>query len=65
MESQPMITQQERKILQLISLMKKNKEIGEELFISPHTVKNHKANLIRKLNLKSSSELLIYSFSVV
>jgi DNA-binding CsgD family transcriptional regulator len=60
--TQPRLTPQEKKILYLVSLRKKNKEIGEELFISPHTVKNHKANVIRKLNLKSNAELLVYTF---
>lgn len=59
--SQEKITNQESKILYLLSLLKTNIEIGELLFISPNTVKNHKANIIRKLNLKSSIDLLSYS----
>jgi len=59
--NQEKITNQESKILGLLSQLKTNSEIGETLFISPNTVKNHKANLIRKLNLKSSRDLLFYS----
>ena len=59
--SQEKITNQESKILHLVSLLKTNREIGELLFISPNTVKNHKANIIRILNLKSSRDLLFYS----
>jgi DNA-binding CsgD family transcriptional regulator len=61
LNNQEKITNQESKILHLISQLKTNSEIGELLFISPNTVKNHKANIIRKLNLKSSRDLLIYS----
>jgi DNA-binding CsgD family transcriptional regulator len=61
LNNQEKITNQESKILHLISQLKTNSEIGELLFISPNTVKNHKANIKRKLNLKSSRDLLIYS----
>jgi DNA-binding CsgD family transcriptional regulator len=61
LSNQENITNQESKILHLLSLLKTNSEIGELLFISPNTVKNHKANIIRKLNLKSTRDLLFYS----
>lgn len=40
------LTEQERKVFELIQKGKQNKEIADMLFISPNTVKNHKANLI-------------------
>lgn len=46
------LTSTERKILKLISRWKSNKEISEELFISPRTVGNHRTNVATKLNLK-------------
>jgi DNA-binding CsgD family transcriptional regulator len=54
---------QEKKILHLVSLGLKSKQIAEKLFISPHTVKNHKSNICLKLNLKTTAELYIYAFS--
>jgi DNA-binding NarL/FixJ family response regulator len=54
---------QEKKILHLVSLGLKSKQIAEKLFISPHTVKNHKSNICLKLNLRSTTELYFYAFS--
>lgn len=54
---------QEKKILNLVSKGLKSKAISETLFISPHTVKNHKSNICLKLNLKTTTELYIYAFS--
>lgn len=54
---------QEKKILQLISIGFKSKQIAEKLFISPHTVKNHKSNICLKLNLRTTAELYFYVFS--
>ena len=41
----------EYKIIDLISKQKKSKEIGALLFISDKTVRNHRYNIIKKLNL--------------
>lgn len=62
-EAESILTMQERKILRLAILGFMNKEIGEKLFISPRTVENHKANIMRKLNLKTKSELIQYGLS--
>lgn len=52
------ISQREKEILSLIISGKSNKEIGELLFISYSTVKNHVYNLYQKLNLNSRFELI-------
>jgi len=36
--------------------------VGDRLFISPRTVENHKANILHKLGLKNTTELLRYAF---
>jgi DNA-binding NarL/FixJ family response regulator len=51
----PSLTVREREILKLIAEGKSNKQISEALFISIFTVKRHRANIIRKLNLKDTS----------
>ncbi|WP_373331105.1 response regulator transcription factor [Salmonirosea aquatica] len=56
------ITDHERKILNYISRGMQNKEIAEELFISPHTVKNHKSKLMTKLELARTIDL--YKFAM-
>ena len=37
------------------------KEIAEKLFISPKTVENHRANIMNKLDLHSTLELVRYA----
>ena len=52
------ITPREQEIMALIVEGKSNKQIQEQLFISPHTVKNHIYNLYQKLEINSRSQLL-------
>jgi DNA-binding NarL/FixJ family response regulator len=49
----------EYKILELIAKQKKSKEIGELLFISEKTVRNHRYNMIKKLNLPNDNNSLL------
>ena len=49
----------EYKIVDLISKQKKSKEIGELLFISEKTVRNHRYNIIKKLNLSNDNNSLL------
>lgn len=51
------LTLREREILKLIAEGYKNKEIAEDLCISPKTVEKHRANLMQKLDLHSTSAL--------
>ncbi len=55
------ITDQEKRILFWLSKGKQNKFLAETLYSSEHTVKNHKANLCRKLNLTSTTELYCWA----
>ena len=38
-----------------------SKGVAEKLFISPKTVENHRANIMKKLGLHSTIELIRYS----
>lgn len=49
----------EYKILDLIAKQKKSKEIAEILFISEKTVRNHRYNIIKKLNLPNDNNSLL------
>ncbi|MCS4301174.1 LuxR C-terminal-related transcriptional regulator [Chryseobacterium sp. BIGb0232] len=59
----PAITKREKEILKLMAQGLNTPEIAEKLFISYHTVENHKSNLRKKTNTKTSSELIAYTMS--
>lgn len=49
----------EYKILDLIAKQKKSKEIADILFIAEKTVRNHRYNIIKKLNLPNDNNSLL------
>jgi DNA-binding NarL/FixJ family response regulator len=55
------LTSRERQVVKLIAEGKKNKEIAEILCISIRTVENHRANIMKKLKLRNTSELVKYA----
>lgn len=55
------LTKREREILKLIAEGMSYKEIGNELFISVRTVETHKNNILQKLELKSTIELVKFA----
>jgi DNA-binding NarL/FixJ family response regulator len=55
------LTQRERQILKLVAEGHKNKGIADYLCISIKTVEKHRANLMKKLDLHSASELTAYA----
>jgi two-component system response regulator NreC len=59
----PLLTHREREILTLVAAGKSNKEVAEALFISVHTVERHRANIMEKLSLKNTADLVKYAIS--
>jgi two-component system response regulator NreC len=55
------LTKRELVVLQLASEGHSSAKIGEALFISTRTAEAHRANLMRKLGLKSQTELVLYA----
>jgi DNA-binding NarL/FixJ family response regulator len=51
-----LLSEQERKILDLIAEGKTNKEIALEIFLSDKTVKNYVSSILSKLNMRRRSE---------
>jgi DNA-binding CsgD family transcriptional regulator len=51
----------EREIVKLIAEGKSSREIGALLFISSRTVQHHRANIMRKLNLRKTADLVKYA----
>jgi DNA-binding NarL/FixJ family response regulator len=54
----------ENEIAALIASGLTNKEVGEKLHLSHHTVHTHRKNILRKLNINSVSELTLYAFKM-
>nr|WP_321406571.1 LuxR C-terminal-related transcriptional regulator [uncultured Carboxylicivirga sp.] len=55
------ISNRERDIIRLLVLRKSSKEIAQLLHISRHTVDTHRRNILKKLNLKSTGEMVAYA----
>ncbi len=56
------ISERELEVLQLIAKGYSNNRIGEELFISENTVKNHVRSLYAKLDISSARELVAWAW---
>lgn len=57
----PHLTNREREVLRLVVSGKSNKEIAGILFISPKTVSVHRSNIMTKLDVRNSIELVRYA----
>jgi DNA-binding NarL/FixJ family response regulator len=55
------LTTREREVLHLAAEGYSNREIAERLSISPYTAMTHRANLMRKLDLHSQTDLVRYA----
>ncbi len=56
------LSAREREILQLVAEGHPSSEIGARLHMSPRTVETHRASLMRKLGLRTRTDLLRYAF---
>ena len=57
------LSERERDIVQLLALGYTNQEIGQKLFISVRTVDTHRAHIMRKLELGSRAELVMFALA--
>jgi DNA-binding NarL/FixJ family response regulator len=55
------LTAREQEVLRQLAEGLSSKKIAEKLFISPKTVENHRANIMNKLDLHSTIELVRYA----
>jgi len=55
------LSEREIEILKLLAGGKRNAEIGQQLFISPHTVRNHISNILAKLQISNRIEAAGYA----
>ena len=62
-EKTEVLTMREREVLKLLVEGKRTKEIAAALYISPHTVRRHRSNIMEKLNIKNLADLVKYAIS--
>lgn len=58
------LTVRESEILALIAKGKSSQQIADSLHLSPHTVQSHRKSIIRKLQIKSPTEFVIYAMDL-
>ena len=56
-----LLTEREREVLQLLAEGKSNKEVANLLRVGVSTVETHRMNLMQKLNLHSTAEIVLYA----
>jgi DNA-binding NarL/FixJ family response regulator len=57
----PVLTLREREILKLIADGKSSREIADSLCISIHTVERHRANIMEKVGVRRTADLVKYA----
>ena len=60
-KEKPLLSDREMEIVQLVARGFQNKGIGEKLFISDNTVRNHLHNIYDKLGVSDRLELMLYA----
>jgi two-component system response regulator NreC len=60
-DSYDLLTEREKEVLQILAEGKSNKEVAQLLNLSPHTVDTHRTNLMQKLNLHNTAEIVLYA----
>lgn len=61
-EGQTPLTKREKEILKMITIGETTNDIAEKLFISFFTVSKHRKNIMKKLKVKNTAELVRYAF---
>ena|SRR5947209_8048875 len=60
-DSYEILTEREREVLQLLAEGKSNKEAAGVLNLSPYTVETHRNNMMQKLGLHNTAEIVLYA----
>jgi len=60
-DSYHLLTDREREVLQLLAEGRSNKEVATLLEVGLSTVETHRANLMQKLNLHNTAEIVLYA----
>lgn len=60
-DSHHLLTDREKEVLQLLAEGRSNKEVAALLDVGLSTVETHRANLMQKLNLHNTAEIVLYA----
>jgi two-component system, NarL family, response regulator NreC len=60
-DSYHLLTDREREVLQLLAEGRSNKEVATVLGVGVSTVETHRANLMQKLSLRNTAEIVLYA----
>ena len=60
-EEKELLTQREREVLELICKEMTNKEIAEQLHLSPRTVESYRKNMLEKIGARNTVGLVLYA----
>jgi two-component system, NarL family, response regulator NreC len=60
-DSYELLTDREKEVLQLLAHGKSNKEVATALDLSTTTIESHRNNLMKKLNLHNTAEIVLYA----
>ena len=60
-DSYELLTEREKHVLQLLAEGKSNKEVATALSVGLSTIETHRLNLMRKLDLHNTAELVLYA----
>ena len=60
-DSYYLLTDREKEVLQLLAEGRSNKEVATLLAVGVSTVETHRANLMQKLNLHNTAEIVLYA----
>lgn len=60
-DSYELLTDREKEVLQLLAEGRSNKEVAALLDVGVSTVETHRANLMQKLNLHSTADIVLYA----
>ena len=60
-DSYHLLTDREKEVLQLLAEGRSNKEVAALLDLGLSTVETHRANLMQKLNLHNTAEIVLYA----
>jgi DNA-binding NarL/FixJ family response regulator len=60
-DSYELLTDREKEVLQLLAEGRSNKEVATLLDVGLSTIETHRANLMQKLNLHNTAEIVLYA----